>query len=143
MEVKFSELPNELIILIFNFLDPEDIKNIYFKFKCFKLCLDDVIKKNNLKNKYYENKITIPGRYIITKSINNTIKEQIVTIDSYYYDIHSNSKIFYYNYGIFGYHEGCAKINCIRELTNKEKELQKNNRIFQLPQQFYHSIPEY
>lgn len=141
MSICLKDLPNELLLQIFDYLEPNDIKKIYFKFKNYKSCLDEIIYKNNIGNRYYEDKINIPGSYIIKRVIDKKLKEQIVTIDDYEYNPKTNTKIFCFNYGIMGFHEGFSRIENIRELTNKEKQFLKEGNIFKLPQQFYHSIP--
>lgn len=139
--MSFQTLPNEIKEKIFIFVTIDDLKINYFHLKDYKYILDYIIKKYNYNTLWRENTIKIPGFYIITRFINNIKKEQIVTIDSKYKV--GSTTIFEYNYGIFGYHEGYAKIDSIRNLTKEENEKKKEGKLFSLPQQFYHSIPEY
>jgi len=79
--------------------------------------------------------IQIGGKYIIVKHQ----KEQVAIID----DIYNIDNTVYYSftYGNFGFHEGSCTANQIRELTDIEKQNQK--QFWLLPQQFYQSFPNY
>ena len=44
-------------------------------------------------------------------------------------------------YGLEGFHEGTILENNIRELTNEEKRLLKNNDWYSLPRDFYDVQP--
>ena len=83
--------------------------------------------------------ISVPGTYIIRKTINNKIKEQIATIDNRY-KLSNLNYIYEYNYGVYGFHEGCCKFDQIRTLSETENKLAKENLFLNLPQQFYQSI---
>lgn len=80
-------------------------------------------------------KIKIGGLYIIRKLINNSYKEQIARIDGMWKN--NNKYYFNYYYGIFGYHEGCCTIQQVKLLD--ENQLKK--QYWELPQQFYQSVP--
>ena len=85
--------------------------------------------------------IQLNKKYIICKTINGEYKEQVATIDCRYKN--KTKYIYEYSYGILGYHEGYCTRNQIRELTDEEKTHIQENRYFNLPQQFYHSIPNF
>ena len=85
--------------------------------------------------------IEIPGRYIICKTIDGKYKEQVAHIDARH--LGKSKYVYEYNYGLFGYHEGYCTRDQIRFLTLEEQDLVKNNQFFNLPQQFYHSIPNF
>ena len=80
-------------------------------------------------------KIKIGGLYIIRKLINNSFKEQVARIDGMWKN--NNKYYFNYYYGIFGYHEGRCLIHHIKLLD--ENQLKK--QYWELPQQFYQSVP--
>ena len=52
-------------------------------------------------------------------------------------------EVYYYTYGIFGFHEGYCNENQLRNLTDKEQKRLNEGYIFGLPQGFYHSIPTF
>ena len=85
--------------------------------------------------------IKIKYGYIICKEQDGIKKEQYVQIDKYYI-LEDGSKLYEYNYGYFGFHEGCCTIDKIRNLTDKETESKNSNKFWELPQQFYQSFPE-
>ncbi len=76
-------------------------------------------------------KVQINHKYIIRRKD----KEQIVTIDNY----DKETGIYEFNYGVYGFHEGCCKINDIRELTPSERATWDRGEYWNLPQQFYQS----
>jgi hypothetical protein len=83
--------------------------------------------------------IKIPEYYIAKKADG---KEQIV---KYYQKIERDGKenIYYGYYGINGYHEVVSLEKNMRELTEEERELFSEKRFWSLPQEFYHSFPNY
>ena len=85
--------------------------------------------------------VKIPDYYILQKT-DGSGKEQIV---KYYSKDESNeSEPKYYGYyGINSYHEVVSLKKNIRELTEKERTLVSEKKYWKLPQQFYHSFPEY
>lgn len=85
--------------------------------------------------------VPIPAKYIICKTINGQHKEQIATIDGRH--MGHSQYVYEYNYGIFGFHEGFCTKDQIRNLTPEEQILLNERKSFSLPQQFYHSIPNY
>lgn len=142
-EIKLHEFPNEIQIKIFTFLSIEDFIKYYFVFKDFKKILDFIKNKYNYKELSKHIKIKIPGQYIVTRKVKDNnggiiTKSQIVTIDDKSYN--EDGTIFYdFYYGIYGFHEGCTKIDCIRKLNQKENISLKNKEFWNLPQQFYQS----
>ena len=84
--------------------------------------------------------IELDNMYIVSKIIDGIKKEQIGKIDHITQDIH-NKKLYGYYYGICGYHEGYAYAENIRDLTNNELDYLKKNKYYNLPQEFYHSLP--
>lgn len=83
----------------------------------------------------FQIKVKIEDTYIIRKLINNSYKEQIARIDGIYR--YNNRYYFNYYYGIFGYHEGRCTIHQIKLLDEK----QRKKHYWELPQQFYQSVP--
>jgi len=83
--------------------------------------------------------LKIPNYYIVKKDNGN---EQIVK----YYQKglnNSNNTIYYGYYGINSYHEVVSQKKNIRELTENERKLFSEKKYWKLPQQFYHSFPDY
>lgn len=85
--------------------------------------------------------IKVPGKYIIVKTIDGKVKEQIATVCSRYKN-KQHAYTYEYYYGIMGFHEGFCTKDKIRELTPEEQNFHKQHKIFNLPQQFYHSVPQ-
>ena len=85
--------------------------------------------------------LKIPEYYILT-SVDGSGKKQIV---KYYSkgENQGNETIYYGYYGINSYHEVISRQNNIRELTKEEQKLFSEKKYWSLPQQFYHSFPEY
>ena len=83
--------------------------------------------------------IKIPGYYIVKKENG---KEQIV---KYYQEVvnNENENKYYGYYGIHGYHEVISLKKNIRELTDEERTLFTEKKYWRLPQEFYHSFPNY
>lgn len=87
-----------------------------------------------------DNQITIKGTYIIMKVEDNIKKEQVATIESFN-TMNDGVRIYNYDYGIFGFHDGVAKIEQIRALTKEEQDNHSKNHYWKLPQQLYQSFP--
>ena len=85
--------------------------------------------------------IELNNMYIVFKIIDGIKKEQIVKIDHISQGTNNKKKLYGYYYGTCGYHEGYTYAENIRELTDSELEYFKNNQYYNLPQQFYHSLP--
>jgi hypothetical protein len=87
------------------------------------------------------NFLKIPDYYIAQKT-DGSGKEQIV---KYYRKDESNENktLYYVYYGINSYHEVVSLKENIRELTNKESKLFSEKKYCSLPQNFYHSFPNY
>ena len=83
--------------------------------------------------------IKIPEYYIAKKKDG---KEQIV---KYYQKVKNKSgeDLYFGYYGINGYHEVATSKENMRELTEKERKLFSEKRYWSLPQEFYHSFPNY
>ena len=83
--------------------------------------------------------LKIPDYYIVKKEDG---KEQIV---KYYQKVVSNENEnkYYGYYGIHGYHEVISLKKNIRELTEEERTLFSEKKYWSLPQEFYHSFPNY
>ena len=79
--------------------------------------------------------IKVPGVYIVSRIVDNKKKEQLVTIRFAEYNGFYN-----YDYGTCSYHEGYCKKEEIRELTPEEKVKYSQNKYFELPHDFYHSV---
>ena len=94
----------------------------------------------NIKDLVYHKNIRIPGKYIITKNIDGLEKKQVVNID-YKYINKDGTSLYEYNYGIFGFHEGYAKLEQISFLNKEQLEKFRNGQYWSLPQQFYQSFP--
>ena len=123
---------DDVLYTLFSYFSPQFIKENYFNLKDYKYILDYVISKYNIDHLYMELKIKIPGSYII--ECRN--KKQIVVIDSK--EKYRNNEILYnYNYGVYGFHEGFTTYKRIRFLTEKQKEIKKSGKFWNLPQQFY------
>ena len=75
--------------------------------------------------------LKVPATYIIKKDN----KEQIASV------IRENNGTYYYEYGLFSFHEGHCYRDQIRELTPAEEQIRKAGEIYSLPQEFYHSAP--
>lgn len=91
-----------------------------------------------------KNNIKINKHYIITKNINREDKKQCVRIDDFYlFKLKNglNEKMYSYEYGIYGFHEGFCLYEQISELNIEEKDNLKNGKFWKLPQQFYQSFP--
>jgi hypothetical protein len=94
----------------------------------------------------------VPGRYIIKKKIDpslsinpysdNEIKEQIVTIDDRFRN-YTGELMYGYYYGVVGFHEGYCNVSEIRYLTDIEKDKDSDHQYWELPQQFYQSMPSF
>ena len=85
--------------------------------------------------------LKIPDQYIVKKT-DGSEKEQIVKY--YNKDIGNGNETKYYGYyGINGYHEVVSLEKNMRELTEEERELFSEKRFWSLPQEFYHSFPNY
>lgn len=86
-----------------------------------------------------KNNIKINKHYIITKNINGEEKKQCVRIDDFYlFKLKNglNEKMYSYEYGIYGFHEGFCLYEQIKDLTYEEKDNLKNGKFWNLPQQF-------
>ena len=85
--------------------------------------------------------LKIPEYYIVKKN-DGSGKEQIV---KYYQKTKGgNGKLLYFGYyGLFGFHEIASSMENIRELTSEEQRLLEEKKYTLLPQQFYHSFPNY
>jgi len=82
-----------------------------------------------------------PNIISIIKSIVETYMytlEQVATVDDFE-TLPKGLILYSFNYGVVGFHEGFAREENIRELTNEEREYQKKNHFWKLPQQFYQS----
>ena len=115
---------------------PTELEEKIYKLKHqyeFKKVLDGIKNKKKLK---------INDHYIITKKsldFNNELveKSQYAFIDDFY--LENDNIIYSYSYGHFGFHEGCASRDQIRELNDEEKIYHNNNHFWKLPQEFYQS----
>jgi hypothetical protein len=88
-----------------------------------------------------ESQLKIPDYYIVQKT-DGSGKEQIVKY--YQKGVNEGDETKYYGYyGINGYHEVVSRKKNMRELTEKERKLFSEKRYWSLPQEFYHSFPEY
>ena len=74
------------------------------------------------------------GEYYIIRNKEQN-KEQYAHLE------YVSGKSYYFDYGVFGFHETNCKKKYIRELTDTEKTYRKNNEFWKLPQQFYQSFP--
>lgn len=137
--------PNEILIIIFSFFTVKDMQKYYFSLYPFKSILDHIMKIYGYNQLAIHQKLTIPGSYIIVRKRNGVKKEQIAYIDAFYvsYDNKIPNFTYEFNYGILGYHEGFCTQENIRHLTKEEKKLLKEHKVFSLPQQFYHSVPDF
>ena len=83
--------------------------------------------------------VKIPEYYIAKKSNG---KEQIV---KYFQKVENKRGETQYHgyYGINGYHEVISIKKNMRQLTNEERELFSKKKYWSLPQEFYHSFPDY
>ena len=83
--------------------------------------------------------VKIPEYYIASKPNG---KEQIVKY--FHKGKDAGEKTQYHGYyGINGYHEVITLKKNMRELTNEERELFSKKKYWSLPQEFYHSFPNY
>jgi hypothetical protein len=115
----------------------------YFVFKDFKQILDFIQVKFNYKELSKHIKIKIPGKYIVTRKVKDSYgdivtKNQIVTIDDKTYNKYGTITYNFY-YGVYGFHEGCTKIDCIRKPNQKENLSIEKNEFWKLPQEFNQS----
>lgn len=109
---------------------PKEIVDYIYKIK-HSIEMKDVCKEINLK---------IPGIYVIVKkSIYDERIEQIVNITFTEYIKENDLTLYNYDYGVFGFHEGCCTRDEIRRLTFKEKINSQQRKFWELPQQFYQS----
>lgn len=85
--------------------------------------------------------ISIPDYYIVQKT-DGSGKEQIV---KYYQKVEGDGgeTLYFGYYGLHGYHEVASSKQNIRELTSEERKFLSEKKYNNLPQQFYHSHPEY
>ena len=88
-----------------------------------------------------QNELKLPGYYIVQKT-DGSGKEQIVKYTEKTKG-EGGKPLYWGYYGLHGYHEIATSIENIRELTNREKQLFKEKKYNLLPQQFYHSHPEF
>ena len=80
------------------------------------------------------------GDYCVAIQVDHTgplvvVKEQLVKIMSVYCE--KGQFIYFYYYGLEGYHEGFTQENRLRFLTDKESELLDNKKYLDLPRDFY------
>jgi hypothetical protein len=87
--------------------------------------------------------LTIPDYYVVQKT-DGSGKEQIV---KYYQKVEGEREgvetMYYGYYGINSYHEVVSQKKNIRELTQEERKLFSEKKYWHLPQDFYHSFPQY
>lgn len=87
--------------------------------------------------------LTIPNYYVVQKT-DGSGKEQIV---KYYQKVEGKGEgvgtMYYGYYGINSYHEVVSQKKNIRELTQEERKLFSEEKYWRLPQDFYHSFPQY
>jgi hypothetical protein len=95
----------------------------------------------SLSTKVTHDTIKINDYYVIFKGQEGTQPEQYVQIDKCYI-LEDGNKLYGYNYGYFGFHEGYCTIDKIRNLNKTEIESKNSNKFWKLPQQFYQSFPE-
>lgn len=85
--------------------------------------------------------LKIPDYYIVKKT-DGSDKEQIVKYYNKGVDNGNDTKYYGY-YGLNSYHEVVSLKKNMRALTEKERTLFSEKKYWSLPQQFYHSFPNY